>query len=76
MDIQQIGRILFIVGCLLAVSGLTLMFAGRIMPSLGQLPGDFHVQWGNLSCFFPLATSIIISLVLTILLNLLARYFN
>ena len=46
---------------------------GRFL-KLGQLPGDVHIQRGRSSFYFPVATSILISLVLTLLLNLLLRW--
>ncbi len=49
-----------------------MLVAGRV-PFLGRLPGDIAVQRGNWSFYFPLATSILLSLVLTVVLNLFAR---
>ncbi|RPI79105.1 MAG: DUF2905 domain-containing protein [Chloroflexi bacterium] len=43
---------------------------------LGRLPGDVRIQTENFTCFFPLATSIILSIVLTILLNIIIRFLN
>lgn len=75
-DIQSVGRVLLIIGASIALIGLLLMSGGRFTPWLGRLPGDFRFQGGNVSCFFPLATSIIVSLILTILLNIVIRLFN
>ena len=61
----EIGRALLIIGVLIAVVGLLLMLAGRV-PGIGRLPGDIHVQRGNWHFYFPLATSIVISAVLTL----------
>lgn len=57
------------------VLGLVLVLAGRI-PGLGQLPGDITIQRGNFTLFAPITTMIIVSVVLTLVLNLLARFFR
>jgi hypothetical protein len=56
--------------------GLFLVIGGRFFPWLGRLPGDIRLQGENVSCFFPLATSIIISLLLTLVLNIIIRLLN
>jgi hypothetical protein len=63
------GKVLVVGGLVIAGIGL-LMLAG--IP-LGRLPGDFVIRRGNASFYFPLATSIIVSIVLTLLLALLRR---
>jgi hypothetical protein len=68
----EIGRLLVIVGCTLLILGLVLTFAGRV-PGLGRLPGDIVYRRGNFTFYFPLATSIVLSLVLTALLWLFRR---
>ena len=72
MDAQQIGRTMMIFGALLLAIGAFLYFGGRLFP-LGQLPGDFHFGGENWSVHFPLATCAIISIVLSLLLNLFFR---
>jgi hypothetical protein len=74
MDLQGLGKMLIILGAVV-VGGGVLLVAGGI-PFLGRLPGDFRFQRGNVGCYVPLATSIIISLILTVVLNLLARLLN
>jgi len=64
----EIGRLLVIVGCTLLILGLVLTFAGRV-PGLGRLPGDIVYRRGN----FTLATSIVLSLVLTAVLWVFRR---
>jgi Protein of unknown function (DUF2905) len=68
----EIGRLLLIMGILIAAVGLVFMVGGRI-PFVGRLPGDVSFTRGNTHLYFPLATSIIVSLVLTVLLNLFFR---
>jgi len=66
------GRVLLVLGLLLAAAGAVLLFAGRI-PGLGRLPGDLVVQRGRWTLYFPVTTMILISIVLTVLLNLFFR---
>ena len=76
LDVQSFGRILLLVGSTIAMVGVLLMLGGRFLPWLGRLPGDIQMQRGNVSCLFPLATSIIVSLILTIVLNIVIRLLN
>jgi len=64
-----VGRQLIVIGLVIAAVGL-LMTLG--LP-IGRLPGDFTVRRGNVSFYFPLATSIIVSLVLTALVMFVTR---
>jgi hypothetical protein len=75
MDLQGLGKMLIILGAVIVGVGGVLLVAGGI-PFLGRLPGGFRFQRGNVGCYVPLATSIIISLILTVVLNLLARLLN
>jgi hypothetical protein len=76
LDFQGLGRILLIIGGSLALVGLLFILGGRFFPWLGRLPGDIHYQGKNVSCFFPIVTSILLSIVLTLLLNLIIRLLN
>ncbi len=72
-DLQAIARWVFLAGLLLVVLGAILwLLAGSGIP-LGRLPGDFHFERAGFSCFIPLASSILISIVLTLVLNLIIR---
>ena len=75
-DLQAMGRLLLLVGGSIALFGGLLLIGARLFPWLGRLPGDIQLQRGNLSCFFPIATSIILSIVLTVVLNLIIRFMN
>lgn len=68
------GTLLWI-GGLLIVSGVVVSVAALLLPALGKwrLPGDIVIQRGNFSCFFPLATMILLSIILTVVLNVLIR---
>ena len=65
---EDIGRILLIIGVLLALIGGAIMLISKV-PGIGRLPGDIVIQRDGFSCFFPIVTSIILSIVLTIVLN-------
>jgi len=71
-SLQALGRLLIVMGLLLAILGVLLVLAGRI-PFIGRLPGDIVYQRGNFTLYIPLMTMLILSLLLTILLNLLFR---
>jgi hypothetical protein len=71
-DLQPIGRLLILAGVVLALIGAVLVLGPRI-PLLGRLPGDFHFETGNVRIFLPLGTMLLISLILTIVLNVLNR---
>ena len=75
MDFTDIGKWLVIIGGGLALLGGIVWLLGRV-PGIGRLPGDINVQVGNVSCFAPIATMLILSLVLTIVINVLARLFQ
>lgn len=66
------GRLLIVLGVAAVIVGMALLYLPRI-PWLGRLPGDIVVQREGFTVYFPLATSIIVSIVLTLLLNLFFR---
>ena len=66
------GRVLIFIGLGIVVLGLLLTFAGKI-PLIGRLPGDIVFRRGNFTFYFPLATSIILSILLTVILWLFRR---
>jgi hypothetical protein len=71
VDLSTVGRLLLIVALVIAVVGLVLMLAGRgVIP---RLPGDIVVKRENFRFYFPLGLSIVVSIVLTVLLNLFLR---
>ena len=64
---QELGRLLVIFGIILVVFGGFLMAAGKLPSWLGRLPGDIIVERKNFSFYFPLATSLILSIALSLL---------
>jgi hypothetical protein len=69
---SDIGKSLIVLGLLIALVGGVLTFVGRV-PWLGRLPGDIYVERGSWSFYFPLATSLILSIVLSLVFYLLSR---
>lgn len=67
-----LGKLLVIAGAVLVVLGVVLLLSGRI-PWLGRLPGDIVVRRENFTFYFPLATSLLISVILSLLLWLFRR---
>ena len=70
---EQFGRPLIIVGILIAILGVILTLGPRLPFRLGRLPLDIHIQRDNFNFYFPLGTSILISIVLTLILALINR---
>ena len=64
LDFQGFGRLLLIVGGSIALIGLLFMVSGRLFPWLGRLPGDIRYQGGNVACFVPIDTSILLSILI------------
>jgi Protein of unknown function (DUF2905) len=70
----EIGKILIGIGIVLIVMGGVGMLLGRSGLPLGRLPGDFLYRGKNTTFYFPLATSIVVSVVLSLLLFLVGRF--
>ena len=70
----SIGRTLIVLGAVVALAGVVLLVAERF-PGLrvGRLPGDIRIERGNFRFYFPLATSIVVSVVITLVLWLFGR---
>ena len=66
------GKLLIVCGLLIAAVGVVLVLAARL-PWVGRLPGDIRIQSGHWTFYFPLATSIVVSLVLTLAFWLIGR---
>jgi len=67
-----IGKMFVILGIVLIVIGLGFMFGDKI-PYIGRLPGDISIKRENFSFYFPITTSIIISIILTILFSIFRK---
>ncbi|MEK6545890.1 MAG: DUF2905 domain-containing protein [Nitrospinota bacterium] len=71
-ELNPLGKVLIFFGIVLILIGGAILLAGRI-PWIGRLPGDIFIQRKNFSFYFPIATSIIISIILTLIFSLLSR---
>jgi len=72
-DVTTLGKWIILLGLGLAVLGGVVWLAGRFGLPLGRLPGDISIQNGNFTFYFPCASGILISIVLTILINVVLR---
>ncbi|HHY32702.1 MAG TPA: DUF2905 domain-containing protein [Firmicutes bacterium] len=70
--LSSLGKMLMMLGGLLLVFGAILTFADKL-PGIGRLPGDILIRRGNFTFYFPIATSILLSVLLTVLLALFSR---
>jgi hypothetical protein len=70
--IQHIGKFLILLGLLISAIGGLLLLSGKV-PWIGRLPGDILIQKKNFTFYFPLVTSILLSLILTLLFWLLGK---
>ena len=68
------GKLLVFLGMALIVIGLVVMALGRMNLPLGRLPGDFLYRGKRATVYFPLATSVVLSVVLSILLYMVSRW--
>ena len=70
----DLGKLLIMLGLVLVVAGALLTVLGRANLPLGRLPGDIVYRGKNTTFYFPLATSVVVSVVLSIVLYLLGRW--
>jgi Protein of unknown function (DUF2905) len=70
----ELGKLLVGLGAVIVVAGIVLMLLGRTNLPLGRLPGDFLYRGKNTTVYFPLATSVVLSVVLSIFLYLVSRW--
>jgi Protein of unknown function (DUF2905) len=69
---HELGRALIVFGIVIVLIGVLLMFSGKI-PLVGKLPGDIVVRRGGFTLYAPLMTGLVLSLLLTLVLNLWSR---
>ncbi len=70
----DLGKLLLYFGLILVVGGLVLMLFGRMNIPLGRLPGDIVYRGKHTTFYFPLATSILLSVVLSVVLYVIGRF--
>lgn len=78
MDLQTTGRILILIGIGLILLGGMFLLLGRlsILGNLGHLPGDIRIERQGFTCLVPITSVILISVILTVILNILFRIIN
>ncbi|MCA9946733.1 MAG: DUF2905 domain-containing protein [Ardenticatenaceae bacterium] len=72
----EFGRLLLIIGGTIALAGILVLIAAKYFPGLSNLPGNFEIEGDNYRITFPLTTMILVSLLGTILLNIMIRIFH
>ncbi|HSD83642.1 MAG TPA: DUF2905 domain-containing protein [Anaerolineae bacterium] len=75
MSFAELGKWLVVAGLGLALLGGVIWLLGHL-PFLGNLPGDIRIQTQNVSCFIPIVSMIILSILATIILNVIIRIVN
>ena len=73
---SDLGRLLIIIGLVIAFSGVLILVAVRFFPWLGNLPGDVRIDTENFKLYIPLTTMLLVSILATILLNIVIRLFR
>ena len=72
MPLNGLGKLLILLGGILIIIGAAAVLVGKL-PWLGRLPGDIYVERRNFTFFFPLTTSILVSVILSLVLYLLSK---
>jgi membrane protein implicated in regulation of membrane protease activity len=72
MRFNELGKLLILFGGIVIIIGATVILVGKI-PWLGRLPGDIYVERRNFTLFFPLTTSILVSVILSLVMYILSR---
>jgi len=71
--VADLGKLLVFLGAIIVIAGIILMLLGRTNLPLGRLPGDVIYRGKNTTVYFPLATSILLSVVLTVMVYIIGR---
>jgi hypothetical protein len=72
----DLARLLILIGLVVAFTGVVILLAVRFFPWLGNLPGDIRIERENFRLYIPLATMLLVSLLASILLNIVIRLFR
>ncbi len=74
IQMAEIGKLLTIFGLIMVLIGLALIFFPKFPFILGKLPGDIIIRKNNFTLYFPLVTSVILSIILTVILYFLEKH--
>ena len=72
----DIGKSIIYIGIMIVIIGIVILFSDRLPFNLGKLPGDISYKKENFSFYFPITTSIIVSIVLSLLFYLFGKFFK
>lgn len=75
MPYDQLGKVLIVMGGLVLLLGVAFILLGR-SNLFGRLPGDINISTGNFTCVVPIVSMIFLSILLTIVVNVVLRLFN
>jgi hypothetical protein len=75
-DWHPIARLLILAGAGFIVLGIAFQIISRVLPGLGRLPGDIVIQRENFTLYIPIVTMLIVSIVLSVVFTLVARWLN
>ena len=73
---NNIGKILIIIGIILFIIGLFFVFFKKLPFGLGKLPGDIYIKKNNFTFYFPITSSIIVSIIISIILIIISKIFK
>jgi len=76
MDWSSLGKLIVIMGAVLILAGGLIWLLGRSGLPFGQLPGDLQIRREGMSCYVPIVSMIVVSILLTIILNIVIRLLN
>lgn len=76
LHMKDAGKLLIILGILSVVAGLVMVYSGDKLKWLGRLPGDIRVQRDNFRFYAPITTMLLISVVLSLLLYIIGKFFK
>lgn len=71
-NISGLGKMIFIAGIIIAIVGLIIMFFNKV-PFIGKMPGDIIIKKDNFTFYFPIVTSILLSIILSLIIYFLRR---
>jgi hypothetical protein len=70
------ARVLIIIGVVFVIAGGLIALFARLGVPLGKLPGNIRIEGNNFTCVFALGASILLSIILTVVLNIIVRFMN
>jgi len=74
--VAEIGKGIIFIGVIIVIIGMILLFSEKLPFNLGRLPGDIVIKKENFSFYFPITTSILISIILSLLFYLFGKFFR